>query len=748
MGSELQAHVAFHLTGKRMGAGLQAADGGRLRPGLLARFGDLTQLRYDFPLVLVAGRADEAGVQSLTSLVNGILQKIAPRGIEGEATRRQVLRLEREIRTLAAKGEGGLLSRLWDLAAERMGTPGDAVLAASLGRARAALPVDGEVVDCTHELPARLVVHAWRARQQEKAGRFDRELERLIVKLSDILHADFVRSGEGTSAARLKASVGTGMEQAFDFQALSRTLAQVSGKNALPDTRRQRVRQALSVLQAYPSRAQAGAGWPEDLESCAFANCRDAQEAFRRRLPQIIDLVRAMAIAELEIEGRYVEATHDPFFADFDESSLGAKDLSLFPDYLVCIGSESLQGAENAGLMEILASDMPIKVVVQVSDVLEEPATRAHRALVAPAAQLGKMAMGLGSAYVLQSSSSHLYQARRGVLAGLAHAGPALFSVFSGSPRAAGTLPPYLLAAAALQSRAFPAFAFDPAAGSDWATRFALDGNPQPEADWPVHEFGYEDEACQSVTEPVAFTFVDFVACDPRHAAHFAVVPRAEWNGSMVPVGSSLASEDSAAAGKIPYLQMVNGDHALQRALVDEKLLSAAYRCREMWRSLQELGGVRSLQAERLIARERKVWEEQKQREIDALKREAKPVTPAMAAAPAVAAPATLAAKPAAAAALAGAPVAAEAEPEKPSEDPYIETPRCTTCNECTNLNNRMFAYDANKQAYIADANAGTYRELVEAAESCQVSIIHPGKPRNPAEPGIAELLKRAEPFL
>jgi hypothetical protein len=54
MGPELQAHVAFHLTGKRMGAGLAALDGLDLRPGLLARYGDLTQLRYDFPLVLVA----------------------------------------------------------------------------------------------------------------------------------------------------------------------------------------------------------------------------------------------------------------------------------------------------------------------------------------------------------------------------------------------------------------------------------------------------------------------------------------------------------------------------------------------------------------------------------------------------------------------------------------------------------------------------------------------------------------------
>jgi hypothetical protein len=58
-----------------------------------------------------------------------------------------------------------------------------------------------------------------------------------------------------------------------------------------------------------------------------------------------------------------------------------------------------------------------------------------------------------------------------------------------------------------------------------------------------------------------------------------------------------------------------------------------------------------------------------------------------------------------------------------------------------------MFAYDGNKQAYIADLKAGTYRQLVEAAESCQLSIIHPGKPWNPGEPDLEELLERAKAF-
>ena len=91
---------------------------------------------------------------------------------------------------------------------------------------------------------------------------------------------------------------------------------------------------------------------------------------------------------------------------------------------------------------------------------------------------------------------------------------------------------------------------------------------------------------------------------------------------------------------------------------------------------------------------------------------------------------------------------AVEARAEKASDDAYIETSRCSTCNECTQINGKMFGYDANKQAYIKDVNAGTYRQLVEAAENCQVSIIHPGKPRNPNEPGLDELIKRAEPFL
>jgi ferredoxin len=100
---------------------------------------------------------------------------------------------------------------------------------------------------------------------------------------------------------------------------------------------------------------------------------------------------------------------------------------------------------------------------------------------------------------------------------------------------------------------------------------------------------------------------------------------------------------------------------------------------------------------------------------------------------------------------VAGEPAAAE-EPEEEEEalsfdEPYIDEPLCTTCNECTNLNPRLFQYNAEKQAFIADAAAGSFAELVKAAELCPARCIHPGKPRGDDPTATPELVERAAPF-
>lgn len=730
MEAGLQTHIAFHLTGKPQGEGLDAIAGLGLRPALFAGYRDLTSLRYDFPLVLAEG-GEDAAVQSLSGAVDGALAKIA-QGADADRLTKHALRLEREIRTLLAAGAAGSLSQLLDKAAQRPTAEADALFRDSLARLRAALRLDGALVDCDRAMPARLLTHLWQRAQRRKARAARAVIDRLIQGLSDILKADLVRSPEGRSAASLKAAFGAVHQNAFDFDAMSRLLDKAAPKDTLSDSRRQRIRRLLATLQMqkfFPPADQLGAG--AGFHAFAFDGATGALAAYRERLPGLIELAKAMAIAELETAGAYNEGRHDAFFADFAANGLDPREAARFPDYLVSIDAGAMSAADAAGLMDVLTAGLPMKILVQIDDLLEpSSAGGGQPALGARCRQLASAAMGQGDIYVLQSTGSNLFRLRERLAAGLDYPGPALFSVFSGATGAAGGLPPYLVAAAALEARAFPAFVYDPAQGGDWASRFYLQDNPQAELDWPVASLDFEDEAHQSGAESLAFTLVDFLACDRRYAASFARVPRAKWNGHMVPVAESLRRDADGAPETVPCLFMVDGDNLLHKVIVDRRAMREARRCLDMWRGLQELGGIHNSHAERVLAQERKAWEEQLRQAAAA------PAPVPEAAPPPASVPAAEAAPP------------AEAASERKSEEAYIETPRCTSCNECIAINDKMFGYNKDKQAFIADIAAGSYRQLVEAAEGCQVSIIHPGKPRNADEPGLDELVKRAEPFL
>ena len=733
MAAKFQDQTVFHMTGKRAGDGLGELTAG-YRPALLAAYRNLPRLRYDYPVVLLARDDGAQYAESLSAVIGELIDAVAPRGIDGERMRKQLLRLERELRTQIAQGATGSLSELWPRAAERAAA-GDEKIGEILARAFESLDVDGDLVDCDRSLTPRFMTRAWSNVHAEKAAKFRSHVDHLVRKLSDILRAAFVHSQAGRQPAALQSGFGALHDDTFDFAAMSRLVGRNVPNDELPATRRHRIEQALSVLRGqsfYPDPKVTGVEAAYDF---VFDNCAAAIEAHRSRLPQLVELVKAIGVAELEARGGYVEADHDAFFERYDEHALTADDLAQFPDYLVCIPPECNDAPQNVALMEMLSAGMPVKVLVQHTDLLEEAAIgQGHFAFGIRSARLATTAMGLGGMFVLQSSVSNLYALRDRVRCGMAARGPALFSVFTGSPVDATELPPYLAAAAAMKSRAFPAFTYDASAGSNWATRFSFENNRNAESDWPVETFEYADEDLQRVREDVRFTYADFVLCDRRHAHHFAVVPRERWTAAMVPVADWLALSERDAAERIPYVLVVDAADRLHRVIIDSRLMQATRRCLLLWHRLQEHGGINNSHAAETLARERTAWEEQKRQELEALRSSG-------AAAPASA----VSEAPAAAAIVPDAP--AEAAPP-PSDEPWIETIRCSSCNECQNINDKMFGYNDNKQAYFKDLSAGTFRQIVEAAEACQVAIIHPGKPKNPAEPGLEELLERAKPFI
>lgn len=717
MQTGLQAHIAFHLSGMRAGSELDPIDGLGLRPALLAGYRDLTSLRYDFPLVLTP----EGGVQPLSGLIDGVLKTIAT-GPDAERLRRHAHRFEREIRCVLAERSAGSLAALWDAASARLKLDDDDLLHDSLTRLRAALTTDGDVIDCDRAMPFRLCHHVWKAEHEKKTRRFREEIGQLVQKLADILRADFVHSAEGLSPDKLRASVGTAHRDVFDFDALSKLLTKTSSKVSLSESRRRRIRWLLTTLESqrfYPPLTEADEH--HDPYGFVFESCADAVAAYRERFPKMVEITQAIAMAGLELEGEYNEPRHDAFFATYGADGLNPSDFDLFPDYLILVHAAEMRAADTETILDAFSAGMRAKVLVQTDDILEPPAIAGgNLGFAMRSRQLVNTAISLGEFYVLQSPSSNLLQFKERIFRGFAYPGPALFCVYSGAR--GDELPAYLKAAAALEARAFPAFTYDPSAGADWATRFYLDANPQAKSTWPSYNLTHEDDGHQRVVENTVFTLLDFVACDARYARHFARVPREKWNADLTPVVEFLRQNPGDLTGKVPCLTMVDARNVLQKVIVDEKLIREGRRCAEMWRSLQELGGINSSLTARLVAQE-----------------VAAPKVNGQAGTPVVPLPPTAAAQPE---------PAAEAEPERAPGEPYIETLRCSSCNECIQLNDKMFAYDANKQAYIKDPDSGPYRQLVEAAENCQLSIIHPGRPRNPDEPGLDDLIKRAEPFL
>ena len=726
MSVELQDLINFHLTGQRRATAPDLSET-RFCPALLAPYRNLSELRYDFPLVLLDDEDSPAFADTLTGIINRLLRDIAPQGNAGEQLRRHILRLESRIRELVENGAQGSLGELWQAAEKSLkaevGKAEREPLGDSLNTARFALRSSGVVVSCDDRLPERALAHAWRRHEHRRARGTLARLSALAIRLRNMLRVDDLKTSNSRTPSELKKTVGKHFKDAFDFELMADVLGDSTPRNHLPAERRARIREVLGMLEKQRF-------FGEDAYRFLFDSLPTALKAYTDRLPEMAEVVKAMSIAELECDNAYSPEKHDNYFDRFGPDALAPEDLALFPTYLVTLHEDDCSTLDTAKLMEIVSCDLPIKVLLQVSDAL---GTRKPSNLELHAGsyvqQLAHTLMAPGSAFVLQTTAAYLGRHQDQIAQGLEYEGAAIFSVFVPSANDEQCLPDYLVAAAALEARVFPAFSYDPAKGAGLIDRFDIRHNPEFGSDWPRRELRYEDGELQSVRENIAFTPADFALTCIELSKHFTLASGDFDAGKLVPVADFLALPAGEAFDKVPFVVAVDEDNRLVRLVIDEYLVRRVRRSLERWHALQELGGEHNsyaaaarakAQAEIPVADAAPVPEARKEPEADELE--------------------------------------AEAEAEVPSDEPagdasvddgepYIETPRCTTCDECTNRNDRMFAYDDNKQAYIKDPDAGTYRDLVEAAELCQVSIIHPGLPRNPAESGLAELIERAKPF-
>lgn len=422
--------------------------------------------------------------------------------------------------------------------------------------------------------------------------------------------------------------------------------------------------------------------------------------------------------------------------------------------------------------------------------------------------EMALIAIAHRGTYVHQTSQASASHLMAGVLRGLRKRRPVLINIYTPCPVEHGLADDMSQHAArlALESRAFPFVTFDPDAGPQFADCLSLEGNPAVEQAWPTYTLKYLGDDGAEYEMELPLTTADWAATEARFRQHFRDVAADADETALVPFADYLKLETADREGRVPFIWAATRERKLRRLTVAQEMVRLAEERQHFWSQLKQMAGLEVGDAVRAtVAGEFEADYEAKaaalKAEFDAKIAElqvsypqqiarrlaegllqrasssaavadllaslppvsapvvagatptaatsaAAAATPAVAATPAAAAaPAAPPSAPAAEAAPAPAAAATDSDDDALALEPYIDSIRCTSCNECTNLNNRMFAYNADKQAYIKDATAGTFAQLVTAAERCPVSIIHPGTPLNPKEKDLEKWVKRAAKF-
>lgn len=416
--------------------------------------------------------------------------------------------------------------------------------------------------------------------------------------------------------------------------------------------------------------------------------------------------------------------------------------------------------------------------------------------------ELALIAIAHRGVYVHQTSQAAASHLIAGVLKGLHKRRPVLINIYTPCPVEHGLADDSSQHAArlALESRAFPFLTYDPDGGPSFADCLSLDGNPSPNDVWPTYALKYVDDAGAEQTMELPVTIADWAATEVRFKQHFSELPASQSGDEMMLFHEYFAASAEDREGRTPFIWALTKERRLRRLKVSAEMVLLAAERQQFWSQLRQLAGLEipvtvhdtvvgqmesefeqrtealRLDYEAKLAELKANLPTQIARRLAegliknagssaavaellaSLPQVAKPsgngsvrntvasATPVAAFSPVSAAPATLVAVRATAAAPAATATAVAAD-ETLVLEAYIDSARCTTCNECTNLNNKMFAYNADKQAHVKDAKAGTFQQLVVAAERCPVSIIHPGSPLNPKEKDLAKWVKRAEKF-
>ena len=772
-----------------------ARPSGDILPALLNPYRDASAIRYQYPLYLAPaeGTDREALARPAGDFLLDTLATLAPGDAEARILKDNLPWIERHIRgqlnnpdpvdarTAFASAAAAMVEQL------DLNETSRESLAADLERLEGAIAAGAMFLGYGPHSSLHLLVHAIRDRQARRREDFHQKVNRLVHGLHSLLEVEKTKA----TGKNKTGSDNSAASQYLDTGALSGMLERrTHGSVEMPDERRQRIAEALKVLQDWqdspvlvrfvgklddPSLTELPVVEVVDSDS----PCATAMDVFTQEAAEFARLFAAARVGALEVDDNYNPAIHDSWFAGFDWQAFSDEEMQLVTRVVALVSADHLAGDGLPSFSQLLGSRLPIHVLTWVR-AYDNPAVQpGDGPFDAYRFELGYFGVGHRQVVVAQSSAARHEELLAGFQCALDRNRTSLHLINRGTQTRTKKpiLDAWFVASAALESRAHPFLLVDPDGGDRAAERVSFGGNPQSDNDWPVETLEYRSTDGETMRMDLAFTFADYALLMPALHEHFRAAPAGFESPDLVTVAEYLEADDDLVERLVPFVWGIDENGVLTRLVISRALVFACRDRLNYWHTLQELAGIQNFYVEEAIDR---IIEEQ-QSEIDAeraqLRKELEEqlesvrteaageamgqlVDVLMGAdlsglitdgSPVASMPAAVATTPEEATDTIAEPEAVVEEDDDEEElsfdEPWLDTAMCTTCDDCMAINKMMFVYNEDKQAIIKDATAGTFADLVAAAEICPAKCIHPGKPLDPNEPGLDELVARAEPF-
>ncbi|MBT5175077.1 MAG: hypothetical protein HOL93_00780, partial [Candidatus Marinimicrobia bacterium] len=511
---------------------------------LLAPYENMKAVSYDYPLWIAekSENIPDGLFMPVAELLHGALKTFAPEKNQAKTLRDNIPRLEMYFRdVMSVSGQPEKFEQILASALEKtrikLALTGEESKAfeADLKKLSSHLPVSGTVVGFSGDAVFYVLAALLKANHSSAQTTVNEEIKQLTSSLKELLLVEKSNLPDERKPERLQQSLGFS-SKLINPNSLAEVLPESASVSMSPE-RMQRIQKTLEIISDPENRfwtkdalllvhesnyKRSGFSWEDCFPDSSVSSYKDgsaaetAAEIFEKQMEIASKIIAAIRIAKMEIDDHYRTEIHDQFFQNFNWKRMGQEELSLVPPVILLEEESSLKDNPQV-LSRLLLSAKPINVIVLKNSPLQNN-TEIFSSLNPEDDQafgfrqeLGLLAVSHRKAFVSQASVSHLEHLIQSFSTGIKTALPSFFNVLAPKTTAEHADQTFLVAGAAVESREFPLFSYDPNRGLEWGSRFLVSANPQPEQEWPIYELDVCSEDGTESSLSLAFTPADFM---------------------------------------------------------------------------------------------------------------------------------------------------------------------------------------------------------------------------------------------